>query len=236
MTSLWLISFNLAVCSALASTVSGSVDLKESKDAKVVKNKDKGGVVIWLTPTADSAVDPITQAKARILQKNKRFEPHVLAIQAGTTVDFPNLDPIFHNAFSNFDGKVFDIGLYPPGQSRSVRFDRPGVARLFCNIHATMSAVVVVVATPYFATTKADGTWEIKDVPPGQYKLDVYHERTAPNLLKSLSRMIQVTSGDLKLPELPVSERGFIPTPHQNKYGADYPPTSSNPIYPGVNQ
>ena len=100
-----------------------------------------------------------------MVQKDKTFTPHILAVPVGATVDFPNFDPIFHNAFSNYDGQVFDVGLYPPGTSRSVRFSRPGVVRVFCNIHASMSAVIAVLATPYFDTSKRDGKFEIRDVP-----------------------------------------------------------------------
>ena len=86
-------------------------------------------------------------------QKNKTFSPHILAISAGTFVDFPNDDPIFHNAFSSYSGEIFDVGLYAPGTSRSVQFSRAGIVRVFCNIHSSMSAVIVVLPTPYFATT-----------------------------------------------------------------------------------
>ena len=106
MTSRWLISFSLLALGLNAATINGTVDLQDSRDQKV--KKDKSGVVIWLTELDNPAPPSLTTAKARIIQKNKRFEPHVLAAAVGTTVDFPNLDPIFHNAFSNFDGKVFD--------------------------------------------------------------------------------------------------------------------------------
>src|SRR6202044_1888521 len=106
-------------------------------------------------------------------QKGKMFMPHILPVMAGTTVDFPNLDPIFHNAFSSYSGQIFDVGLYPPGTSRSVRFTREGVVRVFCNIHSSMSAMIVVLATPYFAVTGRDGSFALPDVPPGEYTLRV---------------------------------------------------------------
>ena len=102
-----------------------------------------------------------------MLQKNKVFVPPVAA---GTAVDFPNADPIFHNAFSSYDGQIFDVGLYPPGTTRSVYFRRACFVRVFCKIHAAMSAVILVLPTPYFATTAKDGTFRI-DVPAMRERL-----------------------------------------------------------------
>lgn len=232
MTLRWLISFNFFSSLLVAATLSGAVQLKDSRDPKVNKNKDAGGVVVWLTPK--QALPKIAAAKLQILQKNKRFEPHVLPVAVGTTVDFPNLDPIFHNAFSNFDGKVFDLGLYPPGQSRSVRFERPGIVRLFCNIHSSMSAVIVVLSTPYFAATGPNGKWEIRDLPPGEYKLEFFHERSTTAVLKSLEKVIRVPGEGLNLPLEVISESGYQAKPHQNKFGAAYAPLENNPIYPGA--
>ncbi len=97
-----------------------------------------------------------------MLQKNKMFTPHILPIVAGTAVDFPNSDPIFHNAFSSYDGQIFDVGLYPPGSSKSVRFGRPGVVRVFCNIHPAMSAIILVLQC--IAVFRADGEgWLVSD-------------------------------------------------------------------------
>lgn len=232
MTLRLLISFSLLAITLPAATLSGTVQLKDSREPKVNKNKDAGGVVVWLS-AKDAALKP-SQGKTRILQKNKRFEPHVLAIQLGTTVEFPNLDPIFHNAFSNFDGKVFDLGLYPPGQMRSVRFDRPGIVRLFCNIHSNMSAVVAVLSTPYFAVTDSSGRWEIRDVPIGEYTLGVFHERSTAAVLKALERPIRISEEGSVLPLFVISESGYEVKPHTNKFGAAYPPNETNPIYPGA--
>jgi hypothetical protein len=168
-----------------------------------------------------------------MLQKDKTFSPHVLAVQAGSLVEFPNADPIFHNAFSSYNGQVFDIGLYPPGTTRSVKFARPGVVRVFCNIHSSMNAVIVVIASPYFATTKADGVFNIGEVPPGQYNLTVFHERASEAALAELSRKISVGPDGARLPNIVISEAGYLSIPHKNKYGHDYPPDSGDPAYPG---
>ena len=139
---------------------------------------------------------------------------------------FPNLDPIFHNAFSNFDGQLFDIGLYPPGRSRSVKFDRAGIARVFCNIHPMMSAVIVVVDAPYFAISGKDGAFQMDNVPPGEYQLRVFHERATPETLDKLARHTSVSGTATALPLISISESGYLMMPHKNKFGREYPPAS----------
>src|SRR5437870_113657 len=157
--------------SAWSATISGRVELTDQKSAK-----DNSGVVVWLEPLAGKP--PATPpGSATVAHKNKTFVPHVVALRTGSKVVFPNLDPFFHNAFSNYDGQIFDIGLHPPGSAREVTFKRPGVVRLFCNIHPTMSAVIVVLNTPWFAVSNAKGAFRIADVPPGGYRLKFFHER-----------------------------------------------------------
>src|SRR6202050_2810538 len=168
------ICFSLALLTALpsvAAIVTGKVELRDSREASVRKKMDYSGVVVWLEPMGskqDLAKPVLAKPEhARMIQKDKTFSPHVLAIPLGATVELPNFDPIFHNAFSNYDGKTFDLGLYAPGTSRSVVFSRPGIVRVFCNIHATMSAVIAVLETPYFDTSKKDGSFQIQAVPGG---------------------------------------------------------------------
>jgi plastocyanin len=200
-----------------------------------VKNhSDFSGVVVWLKPLGREWTPGPNGARATITQKDKTFTPHVTAITVGSSIDFPNLDPIFHNAFSSYSGQIFDVGLYPPGTSRTVRFAREGVVRVFCNIHSSMSAVIVVLATPYFAVTGRDGAFEIRNVPPGEYELNVFHERATESVLKALAQKVEVTAAPLALPPLSISETGYLPIPHKNKYGRDYPPESGGGIYPGV--
>src|SRR5579863_9958779 len=200
MTSRWLICFSvLPLCAA---TVTGRVRLRDSRDPAVRNRGDYSGVVLSLMPLQGPPAAPSIPPHFTILQKDKTFAPHVLAIPVGSFVDFPNADPIFHNAFSSYSGQVFDIGLYPPGSTRSVRFRRAGVVRVFCNIHASMSALIVVVASPYFATTKADGTFNIAGVPPGQYNLSVFHERASEATLAELSRRITIGPEGASLPNI----------------------------------
>jgi len=213
--------------------VDGRVELLLSHDPNVRKHRDYSGVVVWLEPLSGAPVLSVKAHHAEMIQKDKTFVPHVLAIMLGTTVDFPNYDPIFHNAFSNYDGQIFDIGLYPPGTTRSIVFHREGVVRVFCNIHPTMSAVIVVLKSPYFAVSEKTGAVELTNVPAGSYRLHVFHERATEQTLASLVRTIDVTEPRLTLPAISVSESGYIQPPHKNKFGKDYPPATDSGTYKG---
>jgi plastocyanin len=135
-----------------------------------VGGKAKADVVVWLEAAAGQPV----AAETRVVldQRNLQFSPRVLAISTGTTVEFPNNDRVFHNVFSFRDGKRFDLGLYPIGSVKLVEFDKPGVSRLFCNIHPQMAAYVVVVDSPWFAVSSASGAFTLSEVPAGTY---TYH-------------------------------------------------------------
>lgn len=221
----------IALASLLrAATISGHIELVDSHASAVTKSRDYSGVVVWLQPTEET--HRCTPAgHAQMLQKDKRFSPHILPICVGTSVSFPNLDPIFHNAFSNFNGQIFDIGLYSPGTSRSTKFSRPGIVRVFCNIHHSMSAVIVVLDTPYFAETDEKGAYSITDVRPGTYQLHIFHERTTPENLGRLTRTISVQEVAIQAPLIAISETGYLPVPHKNKYGREY--TIGNEDRPG---
>lgn len=204
--------------------MSGRIVLADSKDDRVVRRQDRSGVVVWLTPTRSGAPPAPIGARAVMVQKNKTFQPHVLAIQAGTEVAFPNYDPIFHNAFSNYDGQIFDLGLYPPGTSRRVRFARPGIVRVFCNIHESMSAIIAVLPFPWYCVTPRSGEFSIAGVPAGEYMLHLFHERALPEELDRLRRRISVGPAGADVGEVRISEAGYLPLPHKNKYGLDYVP------------
>lgn len=217
---------------APAGDVRGSVQLLDSRDPGVRKKKDYSGVVVWLEPQQrkPAALAPKTYT---MLQKGKRFQPHVLAIPVGSVVDFPNFDPIFHNAFSNFAGQPFDTGLYRPGSTQKVQFRREGIVRVFCNIHSSMSAVIAVLRTPYFAVSGADGRFAIPGVEPGEYRLKIWHERAAANILSQLERVVHVEQAGLEEPPIRISELGFLETPHRNKFDREYGPEPSDSLYPG---
>src|ERR1700678_4043144 len=208
-----LICFSLAAWAACGATLSGTVVLRDSRVDTVNKQKDYSGVVVSAQPVSaqplDGRLPPSSAAHAIMLQKGKMFTPHILPVMTGTTVDFPNSDPIFHNAFSSYSGQIFDVGLYPPGTSRAVRFTRLGVLRVFCNIHPTMSAIILVLNTPYFATTAKDGSFDM-NVPPGDYDVRVFHERATEQTLSGLSLRIVVGSEPVRLPPIAVSEAGYL--------------------------
>jgi plastocyanin len=217
-----------------AAVISGSVELHDSHVDSVRRGKDYSGVVVSLVPAGGAPA--LSDKHVTMLQKNKMFTPHILPVMAGATIDFPNGDPIFHNAFSTYSGQIFDIGLYSPHTSRSVRFERPGIVRVFCNIHPSMSAIILVLKTPYFTVTPHDGSFHL-DVPPGSYDMNVFHERATEQSLQALSRRILVTSEGLRIAPIAVSEAGYLLTPHKNKYGKDYePPPDDQTFYPGVHQ
>jgi len=200
-----------------------------SKDEKAASRAlDVSDVVVWLSPLDAPPVDPVSAEQARkrpqVIQKNKSFQPHLTVVRVGSVVDFPNRDPFFHNVFSLFDGKRFDLGLYEAGATNSVRFDHPGISYLFCNIHPEMSAVVAALDTPYYGVSDKHGNIVVENTPDGKYELHLWYERSEPEALKALTRNVSISAesrdlGTILAPEDP----GFTPA-HKNKYGQDYPP------------
>jgi plastocyanin len=174
----------------------------------------------------------IPKGTFQIRQEHKRFDPHILAITIGSSVAFPNYDPFLHNVFSMFDGKRFDLGLYESGASHSVRIERAGVSFIFCNIHPEMSAVVVVVESPYYALSDPTGQFSIPNVPPGNYVLSVWHERGKPENPSEFPREITVSAESASLRPIRLVDAGGLLLPHKNKYGRDYDPGAGpTPIY-----
>jgi plastocyanin len=192
---------------------------------------DASNVVVWLKPL-DKVEGAVAEAdekqRPKLIQRDKKFEPHLLVVQTGTTVDFPNRDPFFHNVFSLFDGKRFDLGLYEAGATSSVKFDKSGVSFLFCNIHPEMSAVVVSLDTPYYGVSNRAGSIIIANVPEGRYELHVWYEKSLPETLGSLTRVVHVDSSSNVIGPIVVLENQNFTTAHKNKYGQDYAPPPNN--------
>jgi plastocyanin len=189
--------------------------------------------VIWLTPVGGTVEPPQQKLDEipQLVQKDKMFHPALLVIPVGGKVEFPNHDPFFHNVFSLFEGKRFDLGLYESGTTRFVQFDKPGISFIFCNIHAQMSAVVIALATPYYAISDSRGDLSIPNVPPGRYEVQIFHSSVAPDELRALNREITVAPGATSLGTFTLAESDFA-VAHKNKYGRDYDrPEPDSPAY-----
>lgn len=146
--------------------------------------------VVYLETAPRGAFEQDEPVRAIMDQRNETFVPHVLAVTTGTTVDFPNSDRIYHNVFSLSKTRPFDLGRYAVGKSKSVRFDRPGIVRVFCDIHSHMSAFILVFSHPFFSVTDGAGRYRIENVPPGAYTLVAWNEGVT-----SESRAITVGDG-----------------------------------------
>ena len=222
----------LLICSLACAQVDVTATVTLGSGERNSKAKDASNVLLWLTPLdASSPPIPSPAQHPRLVQKNKSFEPHVLVVPVGTQVEFPNRDPFFHNVFSLFDGKRFDLGLYEAGSTRDVLFDKPGISYIFCNIHAEMSAVVIALNTPYYGMSDRKGQVTILYVPPGRYTLRAWYETAPPETLTAITREITIDSTAPNLGVLHLPAPGVLPA-HKNMYGHDYPPpTPGEPIY-----
>jgi plastocyanin len=212
------------------------IDLKGK--AQLTKNgrriNDASKVVVWLTPLGTTLAPPPPQqigSIPQLIQKDKSFHPSLVVIPAGGQVEFPNHDPFFHNVFSLFDGKRFDLGLYESGSTQFVKFDKPGISFIFCNIHAQMSAVVIALNTPYYAISNVRGEIAIANVAPGRYQMHVFHPSVSPEALQAAEREVTVAPGNTFLGTFTLAESN-LELAHKNKYGRDYDrPDPESPAY-----
>jgi plastocyanin len=220
-----------ADASEVGIAVTGEAGLLAPESANPAKDASK--IVVWLSPV--NAMRPVRattkQPRYRLVQHNKRFEPGLLVVPVGSIVDFPNLDPWFHNVFSLYRGKRFDLGLYQAGAQRSVRFDRIGPSYLFCNIHPEMTGVVLAIDSDLFAITDKNGHYAIADVTPGKYVMHVWYENATPESLQALQRLVTIQSDNQILPAVSVKAAKQTPAEHKNKYGQDYDPETLKTDY-----
>jgi plastocyanin len=195
---------------AAAGTVTGKVELIEKGGRRA---SDLSDVIVYVEgPKAKGKADRVTMA-----MKDKSFRPRVAAVSAGGVVEFPNQDPIFHNVFSVSGANRFDLELYKRPKSGSWTFVAPGVARVYCNIHPQMSAVVLVRDNPYFTTAAADGSFTIEHVPAGRWQVKAWQER-APEAAQEI-----VVGADNRVSaQLLLDASQWKNAPHKNKYGKDY--------------
>ena len=177
----------------------GGADLRSASKGRD-HGKDAGGGVARDAGAADagtgasaarvSAPRPAPSSALAVRQEGLSFTPHVLPVLKGSTVEFPNADTVFHNVFSLSHASTFDLGRYPRGESKSVRFDAPGLVKVFCHIHSDMSAVVLVLDNPYFVVPDAGGRFRIDGIPPGEYRAVAWHERA-----RRVSQPVRITPG-----------------------------------------
>lgn len=227
----WLFIWYLAFCIGVGAAWTQGSDVSVHLDVDAAPHRAAAAQgAVWLIwqgsgPPPQGVESPAHEQQSyQILQKNKEFHPHFLIVPVGSSIDFPNADPFFHNVFSLFEGKRFDLGLYEAGSHRSVRFDREGVSYIFCNIHPEMGAVIISLRTPYYAALGPDRTAIIHNVPDGEYLLKVWSEDATEESLQAVKRIVEVKSGKAESFALRATARRTNELSHKNKFGEDYPP------------
>ena len=196
-----------AVSAPAAGAIRGRVELRQATESGLRVSVAELGTstaheppdkrsVVYLDPAPRAAFETRDETRPRMDQQKETFVPHVLAIVAGTTVDFPNNDHTYHNVFSLSKTKTFDLGRYAVGRSKSVRFDRPGIVRVFCDIHSHMSAFILVFAHKYFAVSDTEGAYRLENVPPGTYTVVAWNE-SAP--LESRRVVVPDAGGEVEV-------------------------------------
>lgn len=210
-----LIASTLALASNLgAATVNGKVMFLTKRGQKPVVNE----TLVWLDRAGRTFKKPASTFT--MTTRSKEFLPHVMAVPAGSTISFPNEDPIAHNLFSLTPGNTFDLGLYRRGAGKKHKFDTPGAVNVYCNVHPNMSAVVHVMSTPYYGFADASGNYSF-DVPPGKYRITAWNEQGGTQSsdieVKDDGRVAGATL-------LTIDGRNFRLTQHRNKFGQAYRP------------
>ena len=206
-----LVAAFLGVASvATAGTVAGRVEVLDKGGRRLA---DLSDVVVYV----DGARARPRPARATVTMKGKAFTPRVVVVGVGSTVDFPNEDPIFHNVFSVSGENRFDLELYKRPKSGSWTFQRPGLARVYCNIHPQMSAVVLVRDNPFFTKAAADGAFALEGVPAGKYTVKAWHERGG-----EAAAEVTVPAEGRAETALRLDASGYKQLPHKNKFGKDY--------------
>ncbi|HEX7151773.1 MAG TPA: hypothetical protein VF618_09825 [Thermoanaerobaculia bacterium] len=199
-----------------AAAVAGKVSFVTKRGQKPVVAE----TLVWLDPVGTKPAPRKVGGPLQLTTRSKTFLPHVVAVPAGSTINFPNEDPISHNLFSLTPGNTFDLGLYRRGAGKSHKFETPGVVNVYCNVHPNMSAVVHVMATPYYAFTDANGNFSV-DVPAGKYRLTAWNEQGG-------SIVSDITVGaDGKIAgqtALTIDGRSYRFNQHTNKFGKTYQP------------
>lgn len=201
-------------------TVSGTVHIIE-RGAK--SSRDLADAVVFLDPESAGMPSGGAAESAVVNMTGREFVPHVQIVRVGGTVAYPNKDPFSHNVFSNSALGAFDLGLYRTGASRAAPFPLGGVYAIYCNIHARMVNFVIAVATPFVARVRADGSFLLRNVPPGSYRLHAWHERTG-----ELVQGVTVPPGGTEGLSIALDARAYVPAPHPDKFGKPYATTRAD--------
>ena len=208
----------LVACLTLVPLYAGAAELRgtiriEAK-GQALRPGEASQAVVYFRP-ATAFDPPAAQPTATMVTRRKEFVPRILPITMGTAVRFPNQDPILHNAFSASSGNAFDTGVYGTGDGSEHVFTKPGLVNVYCNVHHSMAAYILVLDTPWFTQPDAQGNFVLKDVPEGAGDLVVYHDRTAP-------WSSRVEAGNAGAQEIVLElTRRKVP-PHMNKFGKPY--------------
>ena len=200
----------LAAVDAGAGTVRGRVAVVD-KDGRPAS--DAAEAVVWI----DGPKVRPRPAGAKIVMKGKAFAPRIVVVPVGSSVEFPNDDPVFHNVFSVSGENRFDLDLYKRPKSGVARFEKPGLVRVYCNIHPQMSAFVLVRDNPFWARPAADGSFAIDDVPAGDWVVRAWHERAGDG-----QRPVAVPAEGAVEASVPLDASKWKRAPHKNKFGKDY--------------
>jgi hypothetical protein len=218
-----ILLFALAVSGSIAETPS-TVDVRMRLLFPKTTSRHTGpSSVVWLKPLQDTPPAPFLPGRHyTLLQKNRMFKPHLLIIPVGSVVQFPNADPFFHNVFSLFDGKRFDLGLYEAGSTKSVTFSREGVSYIFCNIHPEMSAVILTLSTALYIEADSGGAFHLANVPAGDYEMHIWIEGVAQPDLNRMVHRVHLVSGSADLGSVPVPAALLKPPTHTNMFGQAY--------------
>jgi plastocyanin len=216
-----LLAILLPASQVPAGTIAGRVVLQASgKD-----RSDASNAVVWIEGLhGGSRASASAKPQGEMKSATKRFTPRVVAVPVHATVEFPNVDPIYHNVFSVSGGNRFDLGLYKSGASKEKTFEEPGLVRIYCNIHPQMVGFVMVVDSDRSAVTGPDGAFRFDGISPGSYVVHAWHEEGSEVKVP----VTVAASGEATL-SVPIDVSGYRPEPHKNKYGKDYkPPTSDS--------
>ena len=229
-----VVCFLTGPCKAHGQKEPSSTDFDVTADLHVALAKPKASTppaVLWLKPVSPAVVlDPMPTPRGgfTLLQKDKLFIPHILVVPVGTVVSFPNQDPFFHNVFSLFDGKRFDLGLYEAGSTKGVTFSHEGVSYVFCNIHSEMSAVVIALSTPLYSIADRRGAFLVHHVPAGEYEVHVWVEGQPQATLDQLTRKVSLSAQNHDLKSISLGLTKPL-VPHLNKEGQPYDKNAAPP-------